>query len=193
MFNGTFKIVYFTLFMAAMLTRKVFTAKHRKQEFVLTKKSAGDFALLLFDGIGMVIPLVYVFSDSLDFADYHIPVFIGWIGAGLFAYAIYILYRSHADLGNNWSPILGIQKDHTLVTSGIYKYIRHPMYAAHLLWAVAQILILNNWIAGFSFILVMVPHYLIRVDKEEQMMIEQFGQEYEEYKKRSGRIFPKFA
>ena len=52
-------------------------------------------------------------------------------------------------------------------------------------------MILNNWIAGFSFIVVMMPHYLLRVNKEEQMMIDQFGDEYEEYMKTTGRIFPK--
>ena len=116
---------------------------------------------------------------------------IGWVGAGLFAYSIYLLYLSHADLGKNWSPVLGIKEEHTLVTTGIYKYVRHPMYTAHLLWAVAQILILHNWIAGYSFIVVMVPHILLRVKKEEALLIEQFGQEYDDYKKSTGMIFPR--
>ena len=183
MFNSTFKIVYFVLFMIASIVRKRFTAKHKKHEFVKQYKSAGDIVLLVFDGIGMVIPLVYVFSSYLDFADYSMPIWVGWLGAGLFAYAIYVLYLSHADLGKNWSPVLGIKEGHSLVTSGIYKYIRHPMYTAHLLWAIAQILILHNWIAGYSFIVVMVPHIWMRVNKEEELLIEQFGQDYLDYKK----------
>lgn len=177
--------------MLASIVRKRFTAKHKKHEFVKQYKSRGDMILLVFDGIGMVIPLVYVLSPWLDFADYHMPMWVGWLGAGLFANAIYILYLSHADLGKNWSPVLGIKAHHTLITSGIYKYVRHPMYTAHLLWAVAQILILHNWIAGYSFIIVMVPHILLRVRKEEGLLIEQFGQEYLDYKKSTGMIFPK--
>ena len=65
------------------------------------------------------------------------------------------------------------------------------MYAAHLLWAIAQILILHNWIAGFSFIVVMVPHYLLRVGVEEKMLHEKFGVEYADYIKKTGRVFPK--
>ena len=160
-------------------------------DFIVEKKSPGDIILLVFDGIGMIIPLVYVSSSWLDFADYYMPDWVGWIGIVLFMDAIILLYFSHAHLGNNWSPVLGIKEKHTLVTHGIYKYIRHPMYAAHILWAVAQILILHNWIAGFSFIIVMVPHYLLRVDKEEKMMLDQFGVEYEEYMKTTGRIIPK--
>jgi len=191
MFNSIFKIIYFILFVVVFIVRKIFTAGNKKQEFVVEEKSAGDVLLLTFDGIGMLIPLVYVFSTWLDFADYNMPDWVGWIGIVLFMDAIMVLYFSHAHLGKNWSPVLGIQKEHTLVMSGIYKYIRHPMYAAHLLWAIAQILILHNWIAGYSFIVVMIPHYLMRVGKEEQMMVEQFGGEYEDYMKTTGRIFPK--
>lgn len=192
MLNSTFKIVYFILFLGASLVRKRFTSKNKKQDFIREEKSTSDVILLLFDAIGMLIPLVYVFSPWLDFANYSIPFWIGWTGTLLFVCAIYILYLSHADLGKNWSPVLGIKREHTLVTSGIYRYIRHPMYAAHLLWAIAQILILHNWIAGFSFIAVMIPHYLVRVGKEEQMMIDQFGDEYRSYQQNTGRIFPKF-
>lgn len=192
MFNSIFKIAYFILFILASVVRKIFTSKNKKMNFVVEKKSKGDIILLTFDGIGMIIPLVYVFSSWLDFADYSLPVWVGWLGVVLFADAILILYFSHAHLGSNWSPVLGIKKEHTLITSGIYKYIRHPMYAAHILWAIAQILMLHNWIAGYSFIVVMIPHYLLRVGKEEQMMVEQFGERYREYMKSSGRIFPKF-
>lgn len=191
MFNSIFKIVYFILFLVVFIVRKIFTGKNRKMDFIVEKKSAGDILLLTFDGIGMILPLIYVFSTWLDFADYAMPEWIGWIGVVLFMDAIMILYFSHANLGSNWSPVLGIKEKHTLITHGIYKHIRHPMYAAHLLWAIAQILILHNWIAGFSFIIVMVPHYFLRVGKEEQMMIDQFGDEYREYMKSTGRILPK--
>lgn len=193
MFNSIFKIIYFILFLVTTIIRKIFTSKNRKMDFVVNKKTTGDIILLFFDGIGMILPLVYVFSSWLDFADYYLPDWVGWIGVVFFMGAVLILYFSHANLGKNWTPVLGIQKEHTLVTTGIYKYIRHPMYAAHLLWAVAQILILHNWIAGFSFILVMVPHYLIRVGLEEKMMIGQFGDEYINYMEDTGRIFPKMG
>ena len=192
MFNSTFKIAYFILFLIATFVRKLFTSKNRKMNFVVEKKSTGDIILLIFDGIGMITPLIYVFSSCLDFANFNLPAWVGWLGIVLFIDAIIILYLSHANLGSNWSPVLGIKEKHTLITSGIYRYIRHPMYAAHLLWAVAQIMILHNWIAGFSFIVVMIPHYLLRVEKEESMMIEQFGNEYKDYMETSGRILPKF-
>ncbi|MEE9566562.1 MAG: isoprenylcysteine carboxylmethyltransferase family protein, partial [Desulfobacteria bacterium] len=77
-----------------------------------------------------------------------------------------------------------------LITEGVFRYIRHPMYAAHLLWAIAQVLMLHNWIAGYSFLVVAVPLYLLRVNDEEQMMLEQFGEGYREYMQRTRRIIP---
>ena len=193
MLNTHFKIAYLILFLITFIVRKVFTAQNKKQDYVVQRKSPGDIALLILDGIGMLIPLVYVFSDFLQIADYARPDWIGWVGVVLFVDAIILLYLSHAHLGKNWSPVLGIQKDQQLITEGIYQYIRHPMYAAHLLWAIAQIMILPNWIAGFSFIVAMVPHYLLRVGKEENMMLDQFGEEYASYMKKTGRIIPKLG
>jgi protein-S-isoprenylcysteine O-methyltransferase Ste14 len=191
MFNSVFKIVYFVGFLIITLVRKSHTAQVRTLKTVLDKKTLPDMVLLGLAGIGMLIPLVYVFSSILDFADYGLPNWIGWVGVGLFGVAICLLWRSHAKLGRNWTPTLGIRDEHNLVTEGVYKYIRHPMYAAHWLWAIAQVLILHNWIAGYSFLIAVVPHYLMRVNNEEQMMLKQFGEEYRTYMKRTGRMIPR--
>ena len=172
--------------------RSIHTTKYRTLKTILDKKTSLDLVLLALSGIGMLIPLVFIFSSILDFANYSLPNWIGWIGALLFSQAIWLLWRSHADLGRNWTPILGIRNGHNLVTEGVYKYIRHPMYAAHILWAIAQVLMLHNWIAGYSLLLVVVPQYLSRVNDEEQMMLEQFGEEYKTYINKTGRIIPRF-
>jgi len=65
------------------------------------------------------------------------------------------------------------------------------MYAAHIYWALGQIAILPNWIAGFSFIIFAVLVLILRIKDEENMMVEQFGDEYTDYMKRTGIIFPK--
>lgn len=171
--------------------RKAHTAEVRTLKTILDRKTLPDMVLLGLAGIGMLIPLVYVFSSVLDFADYALPNWIGWIGVVLFGLAIWLLWRSHANLGRNWTPTLGIREEHRLMTEGVYKYIRHPMYAAHWLWAIAQVLMLHNWIAGYSFLIVVVPHYLMRVNNEEQMMLEQFGEEYRAYMERTRRIIPR--
>lgn len=191
MLDSPLEIVYLLEFLLISVVRTVHTSKYRKLEVKLDKKTPLDLAFLAVIGVAMLMPLLYIFSSALDFANYGLPDWVGWIGAGLFVLAIWLLWRSHADLGRNWTPTLGIRDEHTLVTQGIYGYIRHPMYAAHLVWGVAQVLMLPNWVAGYSLLVFALPQYLSRMGDEEQMMLEQFGQEYQDYVQRTGRIIPR--
>ena len=150
-----------------------------------------DFLLDLITYAGwQLIPLIYVFTSWLDFANYQLPVWAGWVGVVIFAAALLILWRSYADLGRNWSPTLQIQENHSLVTKGIYCYIRHPIYAALWLWCFAQPLLLQNWIAGLCLLVVFPVLYVLRLPREEQMMHETFGEEYQSYVEKTGRVIP---
>jgi protein-S-isoprenylcysteine O-methyltransferase Ste14 len=150
-------------------------------------------ALVFVASIGLaIVPLIYLLTSWLDFADYRLPAWTGWVGAAIFAVAVWLLWRSHVDLGLNWSATLDIREGHSLVTRGVYGHIRHPMYAAHWLWAIAQALLLHNWIAGPAFSVFFIPLYLLRVPHEEQMMLQHFGEEYLGYMNRTGRIIPRW-
>ena len=140
---------------------------------------------------GFIVPLIYAATNWLDFANYTLPAWAGWLGVLLTADALYIFWRAHADLGINWSPSLEIREKHELITRGIYGVIRHPMYASQWLLALASPLLLHNWIAGFLNLLVFIPFYLLRVKAEEQLMIDSFGTQYREYMKSTGRVLPK--
>ena len=174
------------------MIRKIYTFRCRHGKAVRKHKDIVDITLISAAGIGMVLPFFFIFTSLLDFADYHLPAWLGWIGTAVFAMALLLLWKSHANLGRNWSAILQINQEHTLVTNGIYRHIRHPMYAAHLLWAIAQGLLLENWLAGWTFLVVFVPLYFIRVPKEEKMMLEQFDGQYRRYISRTGGIIPRF-
>ena len=76
---------------------------------------------------------------------------------------------------------------------GVYRYIRHPIYAVVWLSSIAQALLLQNWIAGLAGLIFFLPVYLVRVPREEQMMLDHFGQEYQTYLEHTGRIFPKLG
>lgn len=86
---------------------------------------------------------------------------------------------------------LELREEHELITHGVYQYVRHPMYAASLLWGAAQGLILQNWIAGWSPFLSLLVLYFLRAPREEQMMLDQFGEAYRTYRQRTGGIFPR--
>ena len=98
MFNSLFKIVYFIEFIIIVIVRKIFTIKYEKLGMGIDKKTVLDIIILALNGIGMIVPLFYIFSSWLDFADYYLPEWIGWTGSVLFAAAIWLLWRSQ-DLG----------------------------------------------------------------------------------------------
>ena len=172
--------------------RVVYTRQYRKAAIAEDHRTVADALLTGLPGLGMfVLPLIYVLTPWLHFADYHLPPWAGWIGVAIFALSIWLLGRSHADLGRNWSPRLEFLEGHSLVTQGVFRHIRHPMYAAHLLWGIAQVFLLQNWIAGFSMLVTFLPGYFYRTRVEERMMIDHFGDEYRSYMERTGRVFPR--
>lgn len=189
--SDIFKLIYFIELVLISVVRSLGTTKYRKLTTAKDRTTKLDMIMLGINGLAMIVPLVYVFSKVFNFADYFLPDWLRWIGVVLFAGAAVLLWKTHQDLGRNWTPTLGLREEHTLVTEGIFKYIRHPMYSAHLLWAVALPLILTNWIAGFSFLVAQIPQYLLRIGEEESMMLDQFGEDYREYMDRTGRFLPK--
>ncbi len=93
-------------------------------------------------------------------------------------------------LASQWSFTLETVEDQALVTSGIYSYTRHPIYLSLVLWAVAQPLLLQNVIAGLAGVVAVLLVWIVRVPREERMMLDKFGEEYIQYMSRTGRFIP---
>ena len=142
-----------------------------------------------FCGLG-VIPFIYAVIGQPKFASYAFNPMLAWLGAVVFAASLALFYVVHRDLGRSWSVTLELRDDHALITHGVYKWVRHPMYSAFWLWAIAQALLLPNWIAGFAGIVGFGTLYFCRVGHEEKMMLDGFGDSYREYMARTKRIIP---
>jgi protein-S-isoprenylcysteine O-methyltransferase Ste14 len=140
-------------------------------------------------GLG-ILPAVCVLTNAPAFANYTFRPWQGWLGAAVFAAALWLFYRTHNDLGRNWSVTLEVREQHTLVTGGVYRRVRHPMYSAFWLWALAQALLLPNWIAGPAGLVGFGTLFFLRVGREEALMIETFGDEYRRYMARTARVLP---
>lgn len=188
------KTVYLIGLGAGSVIRAAYSRGLKRARAVKEVRAPLDTLLLLLASAGLlVLPLIYVFTPWLRFADYERPGWLVYLGAIVFAGALWLLFRSHADLGENWSPTLRIVEGQSLVTGGVYSRIRHPMYAAHLIWGVAQALLLANWIAGPSLIVFCIPLYITRVGREEEMLCERFGDKYRRYMMSTGRIIPRIT
>lgn len=187
-----FTAIYFAAILIEMAIRAPFNKKRKQLEMSERRVTTQEKIMLGLLFLGMFfVPIFYAASAWLDFANYSLPAWAGWLGVLLIAGAVLVFWRAHADLGLNWSPTLEIREQHELVTRGIYGTIRHPMYASQWLWVIAQPLLLQNWIAGFLNLLVFSPFYFLRVREEERLMLEQFGEEYRSYMQRVGSVLPK--
>ena len=202
-----FEAIFLVGLFIATIIRSYFGAQFRRKEIAHKQREHPMvFIGMALWGIALVLPLFSIFSPWLMFADYNIPVPLSVIGAVLFIGSLWLLWRSHADLEKNFSPSLFIRNHHTLVTSGVYKRIRHPMYCSFWLWGVGQaldccsrrnstfsipgVVLIPNWIAGPLGLIAFFFIYLFRVEREEQQLIETFGDEYRDYQKRTGKLFP---
>jgi protein-S-isoprenylcysteine O-methyltransferase Ste14 len=157
-----------------------------------SRKGPLEVALLTIAWLGFFVPLIWVATPVLAFADYPLrsgPFVAGVVGL---AVGLWFFHRSHADLGTNWSVTLEVRENHRLVTHGIYRRIRHPMYMALGLYSLGQALALPNWVAGPSYLVGFGLLFALRLGPEERMMREEFGADYDAYVTRTKRIIPGF-
>jgi protein-S-isoprenylcysteine O-methyltransferase Ste14 len=186
------QIIFLFGFVFITAVRTYASLKYRPPDGPAELKDPAEKVLLSLIGLAMLVPLLVIFTKWLTFAGYVLPEWTAWPGGLLFLAAIWLLYRSHRDLGKNWSPQIEILEGQQLVQSGVYAHWRHPMYTAHLYWALAQPLLVHNWIGGFSLLLVMIPFLMYRVPREEKLLVEEFGEEYEALRRRTGWVLPRF-
>lgn len=163
----------------------------RRQKTRVDRRSTLDISLLVLCTVGLVVlPILWRLHAFNGFADRGqgiIPLILGLLSGIAF---LWLFRRSHKDLGKNWSVTLEVREGHQLVTQGVYAHVRHPMYASFLLWGVTQALLIPNWIAGFAGLAAVLALYAVRQSREEAMMRDTFGAEYDAYSARTKRLIP---
>ena len=118
--------------------------RSRGLNVVKNRKGRLETGLLTFAWFAFLLPLVWIATPLLVFADYslrHGPFIAGVLCLAL---GLWLFHRSHADLGTNWSVTLEVREKHQLATHGIYRHVRHPMYLSLLVYSLGQALVLPN-------------------------------------------------
>jgi protein-S-isoprenylcysteine O-methyltransferase Ste14 len=156
-----------------------------------SRKGPLERALLAVVSTAFLLTVAWIVFPILSFADYRLHPVPFLIGLGGVASGLWLLYRSHADLGDNWSITLEVRQEHQPKTDGIYRSVRHPMYAALLLYASGQTFLLPNWLVGPSYLVAVISLVAFRLGAEERMMLQEFGGRYEEYAARTKRFLPR--
>jgi len=185
------KAVLVLLAIAWYAIRYPFARRARRNPVVRTERGPREYLLMAMSAAGLgLLPFCYICFGFPRSADYTFHPAQAWLGV-LVAVGSLVMFRlTHRALGHFWSVSLDVRERHTLVTNGIYRYVRHPMYAAFWLWAIAQALLLPNWVAGFAAMIGFGVLFLGRLPREEQLMLESFGDDYRKYMERTYRLVP---
>lgn len=192
--EASFRLLFGIFWIVAFLVRIYFQKKAAGAE-IRRKREGGRtlpyFFLFMFS---YILLLGYVFTGWFDFAQVNLPVWIRLVfGAGSLVLYVWLFGWSHMVLGKNWSPGLVIFTSHQLVTSGPFRYVRHPMYTAFILSAIGWLFLSANWLLGGFYFLSAVAMIAERLRDEERMLVETFGDEYRAYKSKTPGIFPRFS
>jgi protein-S-isoprenylcysteine O-methyltransferase Ste14 len=184
------KVIILVASIVMVAIRAPYGQRRRGIPAVRSNKGTLEIVLLTFAWLGFFLPLIWIAMPVLAFADYALhpaPLFAGTVCLAL---GLWLFHLSHADLGANWSITLEVLEKHRLVTRGVYSRVRHPMYAALLLYSVGQALVLPNYVAGLSSGVAMALLVGLRIRPEERMMLEEFGKDYREYMVVTKRLVP---
>lgn len=190
-----FRIILPTLIVLFAIHRGYYVSKHTKPEEQTLKRreenTASKLAGLL-SIIGFLTIIAHVANpDWMKWADLPFPAWLRWTGVGIAFLGFILLQWSQNTLGENWSDTPRMLKEQFLITSGPYHYVRHPIYTAFILILGSTFFISANWMIGLAWIGMAVLEIASRIQFEESLMIEYFGDQYREYMKKTGRLIPK--
>ena len=180
--------------LAAMILMLAIRAPHGARsariKVARSAKNRREIVLLAVAWIGYLAPLAWMVVPALSVADYPLRPAPLLVGAACLALGLWGFRQSHADLGTNWSATLEIRETHRLVTHGVYRSVRHPMYTALLLYSIGQALVVPNWVAGPANLIALAALMMLRLPVEERLMLDTFGSEYAAYMSRTKRLVP---
>ena len=131
-----------------------------------------------------------IFPAYFRWAALPLPIWLRWLGVAGGVGCSALMYWTLSSLGKNLTDTVVTRAKATLVTSGPYRWVRHPFYVTAALLMASVTLLTANWLIGVSS-LVILSLLAVRTHKEEQMLMAKFGDDYRRYTAATGRFFPR--
>ena len=133
---------------------------------------------------------VYIFFVTLLFGSFYFDL-LSILGIAVVLFGLYLHLRSRKELGKFLISRPAIFKDHKLITTGPYRFVRHPAYLASFIVMIGFILISKSFVSLFFAVIVCMPFGFYKINIEEGMLQKKFGKKFEKYKKQVPLIIPK--
>ncbi|MDQ3006242.1 MAG: isoprenylcysteine carboxylmethyltransferase family protein [Chloroflexota bacterium] len=160
----------------------------------LSRKADGSVLMTIIKVGGLILwltPLVYLLNPNwMAWSRIGLPDWVRWLGVVIGLVCAAMVYWLFSSIGSGISPTSATRKQHTLVTSGPYRWVRHPLYSVGASLFIAFGMMADNWFIAALGVLAFIA-MASRTPKEEANLIEKFGDEYREYMKHTGRYLPK--
>jgi protein-S-isoprenylcysteine O-methyltransferase Ste14 len=160
----------------------------------VSRRVDGSLMMTVIKIFGLLLwfsPLVYLLNPQwMAWSKIGLPDELRWLGVVLGVLCVFCIYWLFSSIGRGITPTSATRTEHTLVTSGPYRWVRHPLYTIGCSLFITFGMIADNWFIALLGILAFIA-MAIRTPKEEANLIAKFGDEYREYMKRTGRFLPK--
>lgn len=190
-----FRIIAAGILIAGMAISSYYRIKADKESGErLSRKADGNVLMTIIRIGGLMLwlsPFVYLINPVwMAWSKIGLPEAIRWLGIGIGVLCVAGIYWLFSSIGSGITPVSATRREHKLVTNGIYRYVRHPLYTIGSSLFISFGMMADNWfiiLLGTLAFIVMA----IRTPKEEANLIEKFGDEYSEYMKQTGRFLPK--
>ena len=187
--------VYLVLFFGFFLGINAWLFRHNpgllRERMSLSRPDQKGWDKVIFPLL-LIFPFAWLALISLDAARF----WSRWAGVALalIGFALLdLLSKSWAQvtLGKSWSDTPRMMKGQTLIISGPYQFIRHPIYTAFILILGSTLLISSNWLIGLAWLGMTALEVISRIGFEESLMLEYFGDQYRDYMKKTGQLIPR--
>jgi protein-S-isoprenylcysteine O-methyltransferase Ste14 len=162
------------------------TGRNRPGEKIVRRQR---LAVLLMQVISIAMVIVAPYADRRNISVMVEGDNIRYFGLFLFSTGLILATWAEAKLGKLFSTEVTVQEGHTLITDGIYRYLRHPRYLGILLFSIGISFVFRSWLT-LILVAAMTLVLLWRIHDEEALMREEFGENWEKYSQKSWRLVP---
>jgi len=186
-----FRVTALVLAVTFMSVRSVFERRlgRASKSSEMKRANAADRTELVAISVATFAQWGYLLTPWLDFAAIGLPDSVRWAGGAVTLVGIALFWWSHSTLAGNWTPFVEAPPTGELITGGPYRWVRHPMYTAFLVYNTGLFVLTSNWFS-LPVLVAFTWMYLHRKPREEALMVEQFGEEYVAYAAGAGAIVP---
>ena len=187
-FQSQFAASAFSLIFCIWILSEILNNVQSRRNSIAIEQDKGTFWVVI-AASWTTIFIVFILRS------FELGVFSGivqYIGLGLFAAGIALREWAVFVLGKHFTVRVQVREKAELVTQGPYNYIRHPSYTGSLLILTGASLAIGTWIGAIIALAVNLIAYRYRIRVEEEALKKAFGSDYEEYRKRTWKLFPGF-